>query len=34
VFEPSQAGRTNPVLKPLAVAATFPLKLYNPATAY
>jgi len=34
VFDPSQAGRTNPVLKPPAVAPTFPVKLYNPATDY
>ena len=34
VFDPSQAGRTNPVLKPPAVAPTFPIKLFNPATDY
>lgn len=33
-FDPSQAGRTNPLLKPPAVAATFPTKMYNPATDY
>ena len=34
VFDSSQAGRSNPVLMPPAVAATFPTKLYNPATDY
>ena len=34
VFDPNQAGRTNPVLKPPAVAATFPTKLFNPATDF
>lgn len=34
VFDPSQAGRSNAPLKPPAVAATFPTKLYNPATDY
>ena len=34
VFDPSQAGRSNPVLKPPPVAPTFPIKLYNPATDY
>jgi len=34
VFDPNQAGRTNPVIKPPAVAATFPTKTYNPATDY
>jgi uncharacterized protein (TIGR03437 family) len=34
VFDPSLAGRSNPVIKPPAVAATFPTKLYNPATDY
>ena len=34
VFDPSLAGRSNPVIKPPAVAATFPTKLYNAATDY
>jgi len=34
VFDYTQAGRTNPVLKPPAVAATFVTKTYNPATDY
>jgi hypothetical protein len=34
VFDPSQAGRTNPVIKAPAIAATFQTKLYNPATDY
>jgi len=34
VFDPNQAGRSNPVLKPPAVPATFPTKLFNPATDY
>lgn len=34
VFDPSQAGRINPVLKPPAVPATFPTKPFNPATDY
>jgi hypothetical protein len=34
VFDPNQAGRTTPVIKPPAVAATFPTKTYNPATDY
>ncbi len=34
VFDASQAGRSNPVLKPPAVASTFPIKLFNPATDY
>ena len=34
VFDATQAGRSNPVLKPPAVAATFPIKLFNPATDY
>jgi hypothetical protein len=34
VFDPKQAGRTNPVLKPPPVAATFPTKLFNPATDF
>ena len=34
VFDASQAGRSNPVIHPPAVAATFPTKMYNPATDY
>jgi hypothetical protein len=34
VFHPNQAGRTNPVLKPPPVAATFPTKLFEPATDF
>ena len=34
VFDPNQAGRTNPVLMPPAVPATFPTKTFNPATDY
>ena len=34
VFDLNQAGRTNPVIKPPAVTATFPTKTYNPATDY
>ena len=34
VFDPSQAGRSHPVLMPPAVAAAFPTKLFNPATDY
>jgi uncharacterized protein (TIGR03437 family) len=34
VFDPSQAGRTNPVIKPPAVPATFPTKTFNPATDF
>ena len=34
VFDPSQAGRSNPVIKPPAVPATFPTKPFNPATDY
>ena len=34
VFDYTQAGRSNPVLHPPAVAATFPTKTYNPATDY
>jgi len=33
-FDPSQAGRTNPVIQPPAVPATFPTKTFNPATDY
>jgi uncharacterized protein (TIGR03437 family) len=34
VFDASLAGRSNPVIKPPAVGATFPTKLFNPATDY
>jgi uncharacterized protein (TIGR03437 family) len=34
VFDPSLAGRTNAVIHPPAVAATFPTARYNPATDY
>lgn len=34
VFDATQAGRTNPVLMPPAVPATFPTKIFNPATDY
>ena len=34
IFDPNQAGRTNPVLKPPPVAATFPTKVFNPATDF
>ena len=34
VFDPSQAGRSNPVIHPPAVQATFPTKTFNPATDY
>jgi hypothetical protein len=34
VFNPSQAGRSNPVINPPAVPATFPTKTFNPATDY
>ena len=34
VFDPNQAGRTNPILKPPAIPATFQTKTYNPATDY
>ena len=34
VFHPNQAGRTNHVLKPPPVAATFPTKLFDPATDF
>jgi uncharacterized protein (TIGR03437 family) len=34
VFDPTQAGRTNPVIKPPAIAATFPTKPFNPATDF
>jgi hypothetical protein len=34
VFDASQAGRTNPAIKPPAVPATFPTKSFNPVTDY
>lgn len=34
VFDPSLAGRSNPVIRPLPVGATFPTKLFNPAMDY
>jgi len=34
VFDPNQAGRSNPVLKPPAVPATFPTMVFNPATDF
>jgi hypothetical protein len=34
VFDPNQAGRSNPVINPPAVPATFPTKTFNPATDY
>lgn len=34
VFDPSQAGRTNAVLKPPAIPPAFPIKPYNPATDF
>jgi hypothetical protein len=34
LFDPSQAGRTSPIIHPPSVPATFPTKLFNPATDY
>jgi len=34
IFDPTQAGRTNPVIKPPAVPATFPTKTFNAATDF
>jgi len=34
VFDPTQAGRSNPVIMPPAVPATFPTKSFNPATDF
>jgi hypothetical protein len=34
VFDATQAGRTNPVITPPPVPATFPTKSFNPATDY
>ena len=33
-FDPSQAGRSNPVIMPPSVPPTFPTKPFNPATDY
>jgi hypothetical protein len=34
VFDPAQAGRSNPVIQVPAVAPTFPTMKYNPATDF
>jgi len=34
VFDPTQAGRNNPMIQPPAVAAAFPTKVFNPATDF
>jgi hypothetical protein len=34
VFDPDQAGRSNPVIRPPAVPATFQTKTFNPATDF
>ena len=37
VFDPSQAGRSNPIINPtdtINIQATFPTTFYNPATSY
>jgi len=34
VFDLSQAGRSNPVINPPAIPATFPTQPFNPATDY
>jgi uncharacterized protein (TIGR03437 family) len=34
VFDPSQAGRSNPIIRPPAVPATFPTKTFNPVTDF
>ncbi len=34
VFDPNLAGRSNPVIMPPAVPATFPTETYNPATDF
>lgn len=34
VFDPGQAGRSNAILKPPAIPATFPTMTFNPATDY
>jgi len=33
VFDPNQAGRINPLINP-PIPATFPTKIFNPATDY
>jgi hypothetical protein len=34
VFDPNQAGRSNPRIKPPAVAATFPTMSFSPLIDY
>jgi hypothetical protein len=34
VFDPTQAGRSNPVIDPPTVPATFPTMTFNPATDF
>jgi uncharacterized protein (TIGR03437 family) len=34
VFDPNQAGRSNPLIMPPVIAATFPTKTFNPATDF
>jgi uncharacterized protein (TIGR03437 family) len=34
VFDPSQAGRSNPIIMPPAVPATFPTKTFNPTADF
>ena len=34
VFDPNQAGRSNPEIEPPSVPPTFPIKTFNPATDY
>jgi hypothetical protein len=34
VFDPNQAGRSNPQINPPTVAATFQTKTFNPATDF
>jgi hypothetical protein len=34
VFNPLQAGRSNPAINPAAITATFPTIMFNPATDY
>jgi hypothetical protein len=34
IFDPTQAGRSKPVLQPPAIPATFPTKTFNPATDF
>ncbi|MGD1091884.1 MAG: hypothetical protein ABSB35_07800 [Bryobacteraceae bacterium] len=33
-FDPTQAGRSNPMINPPAVPAKFPTKTFNPATDF